>query len=309
MLYQLSHVRAHLGAFRTVADPAARANSERPLQPHQAAGRHASMPVEIRLGYRRNMTVPAPPLSYDAAPYETDIAPAAALIADPTRAAILRALVPDRPLAAGELARLAGVSAATASFHLAKLLEGRMIMVASQGRHRYYRLAGHEVAAALEALGLISPVLPVRTLRQSREATALAEARTCYDHLAGRAGVELLAAMLRRDLLAREKSKSSSRTGSGDSAVTRFEVTGAGARTFGSFGINVTEIRRSRRNFAGECIDWTQRRGHLNGALAAAITARLFEVGWIEHGQRHRSVRITAAGAEGLAATFGLDLK
>ena len=110
---------------------------------------------------------------------------------------MLRALLSDRPLAAGELARLAGVSAATASFHLAKLLEGNMIAVARQGRHRYYRLAGQEVAAAIEAIGLISPALPVRTLRQSREAAALAEARTCYDHLAGRAGVGLLDAHAR----------------------------------------------------------------------------------------------------------------
>src|SRR6516225_12119648 len=240
------------------------------------------------------MTVPAEPLPFDA-----DIASAAALIADSTRAAILRALLPDRPLAAGELARLAGVSAATASFHLGKLLEGGMITVVRQGRHRYYRLAGPEVAAALEALGLISPGLPVRTLRQSREAVALAEARTCYDHLAGRAGVELLDALL--------ESKSLVRTDLGDSASTRFVVTGAGARTLASFGLNVTEIRRSRRRFAGECIDWTQRRGHLNGALAAAITARLFELGWIARGVRRRSVLITAAGALGLADTFGLD--
>jgi DNA-binding transcriptional ArsR family regulator len=189
-------------------------------------------------------------------PYDPDFAPAAALISDPTRAAILRALLPDRPLAAGELARLAGVSAATASFHLAKLLDGGMIAVARQGRHRYYRLAGHEVAAALEALGLISPTLPVRTLRQSREA----------------------------------------------------------ARTLGSFGLNVGEIQRSRRRFAGSCIDWnpnSQRRGHLNDALAAAVTTRLFELGWIERGsvgQRRRSVRVTPAGTEGLARTFGLDL-
>ena len=117
-----------------------------------------------------------PAQTHDSVPYDTDIAPAAALIADPTRAVILLALLPDRPLAAGELARMAGVSAATASFHLAKLLDGGMIAVARQGRHRYYRLAGHEVAAAIEALGLISPALPVRTLRQSREAAALAEA-------------------------------------------------------------------------------------------------------------------------------------
>ena len=156
------------------------------------------------------MTVPAETLT--PLPWDADIASAAALIADSTRAAILRALLPDRPLAAGELARLAGVSAATASFHLAKLLEGGLITVIRQGRHRYYRLAGHEVAAALEALGLISPGLPVRSLRQSREAAALAEARTCYDHLAGRAGVEVLDGLLRQDLL----EEKSGRTDRGD---------------------------------------------------------------------------------------------
>src|SRR5579863_8432671 len=166
------------------------------------------------------MTVP------DLVPYDTDIAGAAALIADPTRAAILRALISGRPLAAGELARLAGVSAATASFHLAKLTDGGLIDVARQGRHRYYRLAGHQVAAALEAIGLISPPLPVRSLRQSREAAALAEARTCYDRLAGRAGVELLDTMLARGLL---KEKSSGRTGGPKSPAPCFEVTGAGA--------------------------------------------------------------------------------
>jgi len=245
------------------------------------------------------MTVPAEPLPYDA-----DIASAAALIADSTRAAILRALLPDRPLAAGELARLAGVSAATASFHLAKLLEGGLITVIRQGRHRYYRLAGHEVAAALEALGLISPGLPVRSLRQSREAAALAEARTCYDHLAGRAGVEVLDGLLRQGLL----EEKSGRTGRGDTSSRRFEVTGAGAKELGSFGLNLMQLRRSRRQFAGTCIDWTQRRRHLNGALAAAITSRMFELGWIERGQRRRSVRVTPVGIEGLASTFGVEL-
>jgi DNA-binding transcriptional ArsR family regulator len=248
------------------------------------------------------MTVPAEtlqPLQWDA-----DIASAAALIADSTRAAILRALLPDRPLAAGELARMAGVSAATASFHLAKLLEGGLITVIRQGRHRYYRLAGHEVAAALEALGLISPGLPVRSLRQSREAAALAEARTCYDHLAGRAGVEVLDGLLRQGLL----EEKSGRTDRGGTSTHRFEVTGAGAKELGSFGLNLLQLRRSRRQFAGTCIDWTQRRRHLNGALAAAITSRMFELGWIERGQRRRSVRVTPVGIEGLASTFGVDL-
>jgi len=248
------------------------------------------------------MTVPAETLT--PLPWDADIASAAALIADSTRAAILRALLPDRPLAAGELARLAGVSAATASFHLAKLLEGGLITVIRQGRHRYYRLAGHEVAAALEALGLISPGLPVRSLRQSREAAALAEARTCYDHLAGRAGVEVLDGLLRRGLL----EEKSGRTDRGDTSSHRFEVTGAGAKELGSFGLNLLQLRRSRRQFAGTCIDWTQRRRHLNGALAAAMTSRMFELGWIERGQRRRSVRVTPVGIEGLASTFGVDL-
>jgi DNA-binding transcriptional ArsR family regulator len=234
--------------------------------------------------------MPVEPLLYD-----NDFAPAAALLADPTRAAMLRALLAGRALSAGELARLAGVGAATASFHLAKLLDGGMVAVAKQGRHRYYRLAGHEVATALEAIGLISPAIPARSLRQSREALALADARTCYDHLAGRVGVELFDALLREGLL------------SADQAVGHVDVTGAGLKKLGSFGIDIEEVRGSRRHFAGACMDWTQRRNHLNGALAAAITSRLFELSWIERGQRRRSVVITRAGAVGLAGGFGLS--
>ena len=126
-------------------------------------------------------------------------------MADPARAAMLTALLEDRALAAGELAQLAGVSPATASAHLARLLDGGLVTVTSQGRHRYYRLAGHRVAAAIEALSHLSPPDPVRSLRQSREAAALAQARTCYDHLAGRAGVALLDALLAGGVLRRQR--------------------------------------------------------------------------------------------------------
>jgi DNA-binding transcriptional ArsR family regulator len=225
-------------------------------------------------------------------PYESDIAPAAALMADPTRAAMLRAMMEGRPLAAGELARVAGVTAATASAHLARLLDGGLVAVTRQGRHRYYRLAGYEVAEALEAVARVSADIGVRTLRQSREAQALAAARTCYDHLAGRAGVALLESMLEQGILAEPDEDT-------------FEVTGTGAGTMRTFGINVGELRRGRRRFAGSCLDWTERRRHLSGALAAAITTRLFETGWIERGPRRRSVVITEAGRKGLAETFG----
>src|SRR3954470_18635049 len=184
-------------------------------------------------------------------PYDTDIAPAAALMADPTRAAILRALLPDRPLAAGELARLAGASAATPSFHLSKLLDGGMIAVARQGRHRYYRLAGHEVATVIEALALISPALPVRSLRQSRAAAALTQARTCYDHLAGRAGVELLDSLVGRGLIEPDHSGGSSCSDRShgshgeddDPRRSAYEVTAKGQERLAGLGVDVAAVR------------------------------------------------------------------
>jgi DNA-binding transcriptional ArsR family regulator len=227
--------------------------------------------------------------------YAADIAPVAALMADPARAAMLGAMLGGTALAAGELSQVAGVSPATASAHLARLLDGGLVTVTRQGRHRYYRLAGHEVAAVIEAIAQISPVSPVRSLRQSRDAAALAQARTCYDHLAGRAGVALFDALLRQRVL----------SGGGTGQDAAYEVTPDGAGTLGEFGVNVAEVRRSRRRFAGACLDWTQRRPHLNGALGAAVTARLLQLGWIQRGPGRRAVRVTEAGQAGLAATFG----
>jgi len=227
--------------------------------------------------------------------YRTDIAPVAALMADPARAAMLAALLHGPPLSAGELSQIAGVSPATASAHLGRLLDGKLVAVTKQGRHRYYRLAGHEVATVLEVLAEISPVRPVRSLRQSREAAALTQARTCYDHLAGRAGVELLDALLRKGFL--------NGTGTGPSAS--YEVTADGEEKLAAFGVDVARLRRSRRRFAGACLDWTQRQPHLNGALGAAVTGRLMQLGWIERGSSKRAIQVTECGRDGLAATFG----
>lgn len=227
--------------------------------------------------------------------YGADIAPVAALLADPARAAMLGALLGGSALAAGELSQVAGISPATASAHLGRLLDGGLVTVTSQGRHRYYRLAGHEVASVLEAIAQISPVRPVRSLRQSRDAAALARARTCYDHLAGRAGVALFDALVRGGVLA----------GAGTGRDAAYEVTAEGVDALADFGVDVAEVRRSRRRFAGACLDWTQRRPHLNGALGAAVTDRLLELGWIERGPSRRAVRVTEPGLVGLAATFG----
>ena len=267
---------------------------------------------------------------------DVDVVPAAALIAEPARAAMITALLDERPLAAGELARLAGVSPATASAHLARLLNGGLVKMIKQGRHRYYHLAGPEVAAAMEALAHLSNATPVqvRSLRESRDAAALAEARTCYDHLAGQAGVALLEAMLARGILAPAPDGGQPWNGgppgegaTGDDATDggwspdegrharaapeaqirpeAFVVTADGAATLTSFGLNIGALERGRRRFAGACLDWTERKPHLNGALGAAMTTRLLGLGWIERGSRRRAVRVTPAGCEGLASTFG----
>jgi DNA-binding transcriptional ArsR family regulator len=283
---------------------------------------------------------------------DVDVVPAASLIAEPTRAAMITALLDDRPLAAGELARLAGVSPATASAHLARLLNGGLVTMIKQGRHRYYHLAGPEVAAAMEALAHLSSANPVqvRSLRESRDAAALAEARTCYDHLAGRAGVALLEALLAGGILApapgggqlaacgpnggahTDGNGAPSASGPGGNgspdgasagqagrqvraapqAMVRpeaFEVTADGMATLTSFGLNIGALEKTRRRFAGACLDWTERKPHLNGALGAAMTARLLGLGWIERGTRRRAVRVTPAGRDGLVATFGWSLE
>jgi DNA-binding transcriptional ArsR family regulator len=282
---------------------------------------------------------------------DVDVVPAASLIAEPTRAAMITALLDDRPLAAGELARLAGVSPATASAHLARLLNGGLVTMIKQGRHRYYHLAGPEVAAAMEALAHLSNTTPgqVRSLRESRDAAALAQARTCYDHLAGRAGVALLEALLARGVLAPAPGAgrpaacgpdggahpenggpvTSGPAGNGapdgagpghegrhvrvaPQATIRpdaFVVTADGMATLTSFGLNIGALEKTRRRFAGACLDWTERKPHLNGALGAAMTARLLGLGWIERGSRRRAVRVTPAGRDGLAAAFGWSLE
>jgi hypothetical protein len=204
----------------------------------------------------------------------------------------------------------------------------------------------------MEALAHLSNATPVqvRSLRESRDAAALAEARTCYDHLAGRAGVALLEALLAGGILTPAPdggqlaacgpdggthpegnggpaSGGPGGKGSPDGARTRqagrharaapqalirpeaFEITADGMATLTSFGLNIGALERTRRRFAGACLDWTERKPHLNGALGAAMTARLLGLGWIERGSRRRAVRVTPAGREGLAATFGWSLE
>ena len=227
------------------------------------------------------------------ASYDADLAPAAALIGDPTRAAFLSALMSGTALAAGELARTAGVSAATASAHLARLLDGGLVRVERQGRHRYYRLADDQVAAVLEALAHLSTPAPVRSLRQSRTATALKKARSCYDHLAGQAGVALFNAFADKGWV------------TADGAT----LTGPGEQKLSDLGIDVQSVGHSRRALVKPCLDWTERRHHLAGAVGAALLSYILDKEWaVRVPSTPRALRITESGHAGFATVFGASL-
>jgi hypothetical protein len=202
---------------------------------------------------------------------------------------MLTALLGGRPLSAGELAHAAGVTPQTTSAHLARLLSGGLVTVIKQGRHRYYELKGPEIAEVLEALSQISPPIEVRSLKQSRTARALQAARTCYDHLAGQAGTALFAAMCEHGYL------------DADSCLPTQE----GERRLELVEIEFARLRTAKRRTAGACLDWTERRPHLNGALGAAILRRTTELGWFRPGNVPRALVLTERGEQGLQEVFG----
>jgi DNA-binding transcriptional ArsR family regulator len=223
---------------------------------------------------------------------DVDLAAAAALIGEPARAALLQALMADEPLPARELAARARIAPSTASGHLARLVDGGLITGKRTGRHRYFRLADPAVATAIEALAAIAPARPVRSLREASVSEAIRHARTCYDHLAGRLGVELTAALERDGILVHD----------GDT----FEL--GRTRRLTQLGIDLESLARRRRPLVRPCLDWSERRRHVAGALGAAIAERFFELGWLKRRPTNRSVEITPLGFAQLQAEFGLDL-
>jgi DNA-binding transcriptional ArsR family regulator len=223
---------------------------------------------------------------------DVDIAAPASLMGDATRATFLMALSQGHSLPASELARRARVTPSTASIQLAKLVEGGLLTVESNGRHRYYGLTDPNVATAIESLAVIAPRRPASSLKQARVGSELQAARTCYDHLAGALGVALLDALQRQRLL-----------------TTQLEPTKRGVKRFSELGIDVDELARRRRPLAKRCLDWTERRHHLAGSLGAALATRCFELGWIERLPSSRAVRATEKGHRALIREFSLDLE
>lgn len=208
---------------------------------------------------------------------------------------MLDALMAGRALTAGELARVASVSPSTASEHLGRLSRGGLVDSVRQGRHRYFRLAGPQVGAALEALSHIAPAKPVNGMRQSGNAKALGFARTCYDHLAGTCGVALHDASFSHGWL--------------EATSAGYALTAAGERRFTDLGVDLAQVRSARRAVARPCLDWTERKPHLAGSLAARLTARLIDLGWlVRRSHESRSLRLTdegRAGLDGLGCVLG----
>ena len=243
---------------------------------------------------------------------DTDISPLAALLADPARGRIVLALGDGRALAASVLADEAGVAASTASEHLAKLVRGGLLTVERHGRHRYFRLAGPEVGELLEMLSRLSGAAPVRSLREGTKANAVRFARTCYDHLAGVLGTELMAALIEQGVLSggdgvfdpahADKDRLSSPGFDHD-----YRLTPEGVERMRSFGIDFDAMPR-RRPLVRYCVDWSEQRHHLAGGLGAALAARMFELRWIRRADRSRAVHLTDAGRTGLRDAFGVIL-
>lgn len=216
------------------------------------------------------------------------IAPLAALIGDPARANILTALLDGRALTVTELTEVSGVTIQTASGHLAKMAEAKLLQVEKQGRHRYYQLSGPDVAHVLETLmGLAQRTGAVR-VRTGPGDLALREARICYDHMAGSFGVAIMDGMIRRGWVSEEEHP---------------ELTAKGRAFFAALGIPVGGIALGRRPVCLRCLDWSERRHHLGGALGAALLQAMIERHWVRRGDG-RVLILTPPGREQIEAAF-----
>jgi len=215
-----------------------------------------------------------------------------ALLADATRAAMLVALCRDSALPAGELAERAGISASTTSIHLTKLLEAGWITVEQYGRHRYYRLASPQVATLLAQTMSLASLCPTANETPERERHTqvahpkLRQARTCYDHLAGELGVALTEALLRQRVL--------------EIAAKDYVLTEQGKVILADWGVDVKIAQGQRRAFARRCLDWTERRDHLGGALGATICNTWLEHDWVKRAEQGRALELTTQGKEQL---------
>ncbi|HEY6470998.1 MAG TPA: helix-turn-helix domain-containing protein [Candidatus Dormibacteraeota bacterium] len=236
---------------------------------------------------------------------DVDIATIGAMLADPGRCRMLLALGDGRSLPAHALAMEAGVRPATASGHLSKLVAAGLLTVTAHGRNRNYRMAGPIVGRTLELLSQLAPATPIRSLRQGLRADALREARTCYDHIAGRLGVDLMASMVRaghlRDADDGRNQAEIDSARAGYRHDVDYRVTPEGVSFLNDFGVVLP-----RRPVVRYCLDWSERRHHLAGIAGRGLLDRFIALAWLQRSPQSRAVAVTPAGREGILDTFNV---
>lgn len=244
---------------------------------------------------------------------DVDVAAVAGLFADPGRARILLALLDRRALPASVLAAEAGLSAPATSAHLTKLVDAGLITVEKSGRHRYHRLAGDQVAAALESLAALSAPRPVRSLRAHTHAAALRHARSCYDHLAGRWGVAVTAALIEHGALQTTDGVPHHGRRDNDRYASvlpehPYQLGPHAQAVFARLGLDLATLAAhpSRRPLLRFCLDWSEQHHHLGGRLGAALLTSFRNQGWVTDGHRPRTLTITDLGRHQLAETLAL---
>ena len=220
-----------------------------------------------------------------------DIARLAALIGDLARANMLTALMEGRALTASELAEVAGVSLPTASGHLTKLAKSALVTPRKEGRHKYFALADGDVAATLEALmGLAKSRDSKPQMSRGRSKAAMREARSCYNHLAGRTGVQMYQSLLVRGYLVEEEDT--------------VRITPQGYDFMMDFGIDMPALTAGRATMCRACRDWTERSTHLSGSLGRALFSRMLTLGWLRRDAESRHVWFTPSGKDAFSAVF-----
>ncbi|EJM98123.1 winged helix-turn-helix domain-containing protein [Phyllobacterium sp. YR531] len=218
----------------------------------------------------------------------------AALAGDPGRASMLNGLMDGRALTASELAQLAGITAQTASSHLTRMTDAGLLQVEKQGRHRYHRLASPAVAQMIESImRLAAPALESKPVRTGPRDAALRAGRTCYDHLAGHLGVSIADALVSAGHL--------------ELGIDAGEITPSGIALFENARISI-KSSKSSRILCRPCLDWSERRPHLAGAIGAALYIHCFDSGWIRRVEGTRAVSVTPNGQRQLRETLGVDL-
>jgi len=224
---------------------------------------------------------------------ENQIKQIASLIGDPTRAIIMWTLLDGKAFTATELAIAADTSPQNISMHLTKLVQADLLYVENQGRHRYYKFSRREVAYAIEALANLLPYTPSQK-NIIEKSSDIKYCRTCYDHLAGKLGVLITDSLVQQKIIVENKNN--------------FEVHKKGQKWFSNLGIDIDNLKQQRRLFVKPCLDWSERRHHIAGSLAASLLDKMLSSDWIRRTKNSRAVIITGKGQKKLYEYFKIPV-